>query len=127
MNVFRIKGLVLLLVLCSFSVQAINIPLVRRSKKVIINGEVVRVREHILTFKVNPEVRLSTFDTPWGRRQFDMLGDFLPFLHFLKSDRIFAPPSYMRSGNLFSAVPLLKTQGYGSVFEPSSSPVLASK
>lgn len=84
-----------LLTLASISAEAIDIPLFGKTRKAVINGQVVRVKRANIILKVSPDVRLSAFNTPWGRRQFDRLSETFN-LGFLQSDRVFAPPTYLR-------------------------------
>lgn len=84
-----------MLVLSVHSAWAIDIPLFGKTRKVVINGQVVRVRRANVILKVSPDVRITAFNTPWGRRQFDKLSEFIN-LPFLRADRVFAPPSYLR-------------------------------
>ncbi|MDR6193164.1 hypothetical protein [Siphonobacter sp. SORGH_AS_0500] len=87
--------IVLFLVLTATAVQAIDIPLFGKTRKAVINGQVVRVKRATIILKVSPEIRLSTFNTPWGRRQFDRLSETFN-MDFLRPGRVFAPPTYLR-------------------------------
>ena len=107
-----------MLVLSIHSAWAIDIPLFGKTRKAVVNGQVVRVRRANVILKVSPDVRISAFNTPWGRRQFDKLSE-LVNLPFLRADRVFAPPSYLR---VVTSVP-----NEGPAFTSFSTPALSMK
>lgn len=109
-----------LLTLASISAEAIDIPLFGKTRKAVINGQVVRVKRSTITLKVSPEVRLSAFNTPWGRRQFDRLSETFNF-DFLRAERVFAPPTYLRiKSAALPSSPINRTEA-GLVFSSSFS------